>query len=196
MFPTIQPGVLEVFCGPMKSGKTRELINRVDKVHFLDGHDFVFFKPAVDTRHEHIRSRFGELTITCQRIPRDNPERILRESEGISLILIDEAQFFNRSVISVVEELLHNKVNVVVAGLDLDFRGEPFGPMPTLLSQADEVTKLSAVCDVKGCAKRGVRTQRLIGGEPAPYDAPIVRVEHSSGNETYEVRCLQHHRVR
>ena len=195
MFPTIKPGFLEVYCGPMKSGKKREIINRVDKVQFLDGHEYIFFKPEVDTRHDHIQSRFGELSISCHKIPGDSPGDMLRLARGKSLVVIDEAQFFDKRVVGIVDVLLEDGVNVVVSGLDLDFKGDPFGPMPLFLSKADKVVKLSAVCDVKGCSRRGSRTQRLVNGEPASRDDSLVRID-GEGEETYEVRCLHHHDVK
>jgi thymidine kinase len=190
----IQSGVLEVFCGPMKSGKTREIINRVDKIDFLEDHEYAFFKPEVDTRNEHVESRFGDLKVLCERIPQDKPGQILERVNGESIVAIDEAQFFTQSLVNTVKALLHDGRNVVVAGLDLDFKGEGFGPMPTLLCLADRVTKLTAICDHPGCSELGSRTQRLIDGAPAPRTTPTVLIE-GDGDETYEARCLQHHFV-
>ena len=191
----IRPGVLEVFCGPMKSGKTREAINRVDKLEYIEHHDYRFVKPSIDTRSEHVESRFGELSVTCTLIDEAHPDELLDVVDGETIVVIDEAQFFDKRLKSVVKHLVEEGCNVVVAGLDLDFRGEPFGAMPGLLSLADHVTKLTGICDFKGCSKPGTRTQRLIDGEPAPYDAPTVRVETESAEEAYDVRCTQHHRV-
>lgn len=191
----IKPGVLEVYVGPMKSGKTREVINRVDKIEYLAAHNHVFFKPEIDTRSENIESRFGKLSVTCELIDEEQPEEILAAHRDASVVVIDEAQFFADSIRSVVKRLLADQCNVVVAGLDLDFRGEPFGAMPSLLSLADEVTKLTAICDYTGCEHPGTRTQRLIDGEPAPYDAPTIQVEERDTPESYEVRCKEHHVV-
>lgn len=195
MRDVVRPSTLEVFSGPMKSGKTREAINRVDKIQYLSNHDFRFIKPSLDTRSENIESRFGELSVTCTLVDEGRPEEISTVLNGESVVVVDEAQFFADSIVRVVKGLLRDDRNVVVAGLDLDFRGEPFGAMPDLLSLADHVTKLSAVCDYEECSAPGTRTQRLIEGEPAPYDAPTVRVETSSGEESYEVRCKAHHVV-
>lgn len=85
-------------------------------------------------------------------------------------------------------------MNVVVSGLDLDFRGEPFGSMPVLLSLADEVHKLNGVCDYEGCSNPATRTQRLVNGFPASYNAPIILV--GDAKEGYQCRCLQHHEVK
>lgn len=191
----IRPGVLEVFCGPMKSGKTREVINRVDKVEYVENHNHTFFKPEIDTRSEHIQSRFGELRLTCTLVDEGKPEGILDCLDDESIIVIDEAQFFDEAIVDVVVDLLEDDRNIVVSGLDLDFRGEPFGAMPNLLALADQVTKLTAVCDHDGCSNPGTRTQRLMNGEPAPYDAPTVLVEGEAKKETYEVRCKEHHAV-
>jgi thymidine kinase len=179
----------------MKSGKTREAINRVDKLEYIEHHDYRFVKPSVDTRSEHVESRFGELSVTCTLIDEDSPEALLDVVDAETIIVVDEAQFFDAAIIDVVRRLVEDGRNVVVSGLDLDFRGEPFGAIPGLLSLADHVTKLTGICDFEGCSNPGTRTQRLIGGEPAPYDAPTVRVETESADESYEVRCKEHHRV-
>jgi thymidine kinase len=191
----VHPGVLEVFCGPMKSGKTREAINRVDKLEYIEHHDYRFVKPSIDTRSEHVESRFGELSVTCTLIDEDEPGDLQGVVDGETIIVIDEAQFFDTDIINVVRRLVEDGRNVVVAGLDLDFRGEPFGAMPGLLSLADHVTKLTGICDYEGCSNPGTRTQRLIDGEPSPYHAPTILVEDDDADEAYEVRCKDHHVV-
>jgi thymidine kinase len=190
----IKPGFLEVFTGPMKSGKTRELLHRIDKLSHIQGCDFLLFKPAVDTRDQDIKSRFGTLSHQCLFVAEDDPKQLLEHvREKHRLVAIDEAHFFVDELIDVVRELLLRRVNVVVAGLDLDFRAEPFGPMPLLLSMADEVHKLHAICDVPACTNLGTRTQRVVNGKPARYDDPVVLV--GDVEEGYEVRCIEHHRV-
>ncbi len=110
---------------------------------------------------------------------------------GATVIAIDEAQFFDMGLIDVVQRLVDERtLRVIVAGLDTDFRGEPFGPMPQLLSIAEEVLKLHAICAV--CGGDASRTQRLVDGEPAAYDDPIILV---GAQESYEARCRQHHVV-
>lgn len=193
--PYLRPGMLEVYCGPMKSGKTRELINRIDKIRFmLDNDAFIFFKPRVDTRDIRVKSRFGELAYECVFVNERDPSEMLPHlTARHKLVVIEEAQFFQEGVELVVGEMLRRGCNVLVAGLDLDFRGEPFGRMPQLLAMAAEVYKLKAVCDVAGCRALATRTQRLVNGLPAPYDAPVVLVGDAS--EGYEARCVRHHVV-
>ena len=106
------------------------------------------------------------------------------------MVGIDEAQFFDMEVIGVAKALAERGLRVLVAGLDLDFRGEPFGPMPHLLAEAEHVDKLHAICMV--CGGDASRTQRLIDGKPARYDEPVVVV---GASELYEARCRQHHEV-
>jgi len=194
-YPVIKPGVLEIYCGPMKSGKTRELLNRVDKLNYLPEEvKFDMFKPVLDTRDPVVSSRFGSLSYDCKFADEKNPYEILEKMDQTSmLVAIDESQFFHGGIEEVVKELIGNNVNVVVGGLDLDFRGKPFGKMDYLLSMADEVYKLRGVCDYHGCGSPATRTQRLIGGEPAPYDSEIVLI--GDEEEGYECRCFDHHIV-
>lgn len=190
-----RPGVLEVYCGPMKSGKTRELINRVDKLEYLSER-FVFVKPSVDTRNETIHSRFlnGSKQLACQFVRPDEEEKVEVIGNEYEVVVIDEAQFFGKGIVKVVDNLLKSRKNVIIGGLDLDFRGEGFGSIPILLARADYVEKLTAVCEYKKCNSPATRTQRLIDGQPARYDAPLVVIE-GSGTDTYQARCLQHHFV-
>lgn len=193
----VKKGVLEVFCGPMKCGKTRELIHRVDKFPYIEA-GFRFIKPTIDTRDKNITSRFlgQKFTYECDPVDPKNPEEILNYINGEhDLVAIDEAQFFSGGLVQVVEHLLQQDKNVVIGGLELDFRGEPFGPMPYLLTIADEVTKLTAVCEYNSCKSLANRTQRLINGEPAHYTAPLVSIEGSTQEESYQARCLKHHEV-
>jgi thymidine kinase len=198
----IKPGILEVYCGPMKCGKSRMLIHRVDELDILRSKNpdykklFAFVKPSTDIRDTYIKSRALQKQFPCLRIASDKPEELLEIiTERHKLIIIDEANFFDNRLVEVVQELLKQERNVVVGGLDLDFRGMPFGPMPYLLSIADEVHKLTAVCDYPDCERAATKTQRLINGKPAPFEAPIISVEGTNDAETYEARCLQHHFV-
>lgn len=189
-----RPGWLEVFCGPMKSGKTSELINRVGKLCYQDTISYIVVKPTIDTRYssEAIVAR-NKLRLKSVLIPPEEPERLLKVPfTDRHIIAIDEVQFFDARVVPVIQELLARGKNVIVAGLDQDFRGEPFGPMPLLLTLANTVTKVHGICDVKGCSRPGTRTQRLIDGKPAPYESPLILV---GGDEIYEVRCDKHHDV-
>ena len=192
--PHFNPGKLEVFTGPMRSGKTRELLNRIDKLNYMNGHDFLLIKPELDTRNEEVETRFGNLSFPCQFVEEEDPKEILNiVGEKDKLIAIDEANFFSDNIIEVIEELLKRDKNVLISGLALNFRGEVFGPMGKILARADEVYKLTAVCCYKKCNEPATRTQRLVDGEPAPYDAPLILI--GDEEEGYEPRCLKHHIV-
>lgn len=190
----IKPGLLEIFCGPMKSGKTLELLHRVEKIKYMNDCSYMLFKPAIDTREGMIKTRFNGLEVGCATV--DNPEEMLHKlPKNCKVVAVDEGQFFKDNLVEVVLKLMNEDMNVIVAGLDLDFRGEPFGPMPKLLSMANYIKKLTAVCQYTGCNSLATRTQRLIKGEPASYHSPIVAVEGSAIEESYEARCLKHHIV-
>lgn len=107
-----------------------------------------------------------------------------------TVVAVDEAQFFDDEIIPIVHQLAGRGLRVIIAGLDVDFRGEPFGPMPVLMAQAEKVDKLQAICMV--CGEPACRTQRLVNGHPAHYHDPIVIV---GAAELYEARCRQHHQV-
>ena len=188
------PGKLEVFTGPMRSGKTRELLNRIDKLNYMNGHKFLLIKPELDTRSEQVETRFGNLSFPCEFVNEKNPEKILQiVKKEDKLIAIDEANFFSDKLVEVVEKLLKKNKNVLISGLALNFRGEVFGPMGKLLVRADEVYKLKAVCCYKNCNEPATRTQRLVNGKPAPYEAPLILI--GDEEEGYEPRCLKHHKV-
>ena len=190
----VKSGVLEVFCGPMKSGKSRALLSVADKLVYVNGCRFVFVKPIVDTRDENVVSRYGDTDFDCIRVDEKNPSDILDfVNTDYDAILIDEVHFFDKCIFDVVDELLRRGFYVVCAGLDLDYRGEPFGAMPYLLALADEVYKLKAVCEYPSCSAIANRTQRLLFGAPAPYDAPTILI--GDEEEGYCVRCLRHHEI-
>lgn len=189
--PHLKPGVLEVVCGPMKSGKTHEVIHRVDKLTYVEEFSFLIVKPRLDTRDETVRSRFGELSLECVFVA--DAYEVFDHLDEEQVVVVDEAHFFDEELVEVVEVLLARDVHVIVAGLDLDFRGEPFAPMPSLLALADEVHKLTGVCDVAGCSNAASRTQRLVDGSPAGYDAPQILV--GDAKEGYQTRCKEHHVV-
>ncbi|OGH78071.1 MAG: hypothetical protein A2469_01770 [Candidatus Magasanikbacteria bacterium RIFOXYC2_FULL_40_16] len=188
----INPGVLEVICGPMFSGKTFELIHRVEKLKYLEGSKYLFFKPARDTRTKKVKTRFNGIEAGCISVKK--ADEILDNIDGCDLIAIDETQFFQKNIVEVIEKLLKSDINVIVAGLDLDYRGEPFGVMSNLLAMADHVEKLFATCFHPRCNRKATRTQRLINNKPAHYNDPIFIVE-GSGKEIYEARCIRHHIV-
>lgn len=173
-------GRLEVICGSMFSGKSEELIRRVRRAK-IARLNVQLFKPAIDTRREDIHTHNGDsITAEVASSAADIKQHILSDTHVIG---IDEVQFFDMDIILIVDELINMGKRVFIAGLDLDFRGIPFGCIPTLLALADEVTKLKAVCTQSGCDAH--YTQRLIDGEPAKHTDPIVMI---GANECYEAR--------
>jgi thymidine kinase len=183
------PGTVEVICGSMFSGKTDELIRRLRRATIARQHVQVF-KPAIDVRYavEKVTSHAGS---DFDAIPVGKAGEIRTQLDpAATVVAIDEAQFFDPEVIQVVEELAAKNLRVIVAGLDTDFRGEPFGPMPVLMARAERVDKLQAICMV--CGEPACRTQRLVNGQPARYDDPVVIV---GAAELYEARCRVHHQV-
>lgn len=189
MYQELQKGWIEVICGPMFAGKSEELIRRVKTLSYAH-QKILAFKPSVDNRYDKsaIASHDGEKYQAYAVNSVDDIKNLIEE--GTQVVAIDEVQFFGEPIISLVEELADKGMRVIVAGLDTDFRGEPFGPMPELLARAEFVTKLSAACTVCGCA--ATRTQRLVDNKPASYDDPIIQI---GAKESYEARCRKHHIV-
>lgn len=182
-------GSVEVICGSMFSGKTDELIRRLRRA-VIARQKVQVFKPAIDVRYavEKVTSHAGS---DFDAVPVQNAAEIrARLEKDVTVVAIDEAQFFDAAVIDLVEELAASGRRVIVAGLDMDFRGEPFGPMPVLMAKAERVDKLQAICMV--CGEPASRTQRLVNGRPARYDDPVVIV---GASEMYEARCRRHHEV-
>jgi thymidine kinase len=182
-------GSVEVICGSMFSGKTDELIRRLVRATIAKQKVQVF-KPAIDVRYavEKVTSHAGS---DYDAIPVHTSAEIREKLEPDTTVVgIDEAQFFDSEVIEVAEEFATRGIRVLVAGLDTDFRGEPFGPMPILMSMAEHVDKLHAICMV--CGDEASRTQRLVNGKPARFDDPVVIV---GASEMYEARCREHHEV-
>jgi thymidine kinase len=190
----ILPGSLEVYCGPMKSGKTREILYKIDKIKYIENCNFLFIKPKIDTRDNIIKSRFSEITEDCKIIDETNPNSILNLiNSDLDLLIIDEIQFFSNEIVQVIETILKKGIHVVVAGLDTDFLGVGFGQVPQLMTLATKVHKLTGICEYSGCNSSSIRTQRLINGEPAKRNSPLVSIEGE--NNTYESRCLIHHKI-
>lgn len=182
------PGKLEVIAGCMFAGKTEELLRRVERARIAKKR-VLLCKPDLDTRYSEVEvvTHYGR-SLPCLRLPTDVtlPElaRLAGgELDGADVVAFDEAHFFGSQFPQLCEALVDQGKRVIVAGLDLNFRGEPFGSMPVLLALADEVTKLQAVCVV--CGKPATRTQRLVGGKPAKGGPEIL----IGGLETYEARC-------
>jgi len=182
-------GSIEVITGSMFCGKTDELIRRLRRASIARQKVRVF-KPVIDDRYsvEKVTSHAGG---EYAAIPIQAARSILEYLDDETTVVgIDEAQFFDPEVVKIAQKLADKGLRVIVAGLDTDFRGEPFGPMPVLMAQAEKVDKLQAICMV--CGEPASRTQRLINGEPAHYDEPIVVV---GAAEMYEARCRLHHQV-
>ena len=182
-------GWIEIVCGSMFSGKTEELIRRVRRARIAQQKVQVF-KPALDNRvlGEKVASHNG---LHWEAVPVGNAREILVKLEpDTTVVAVDEAQFFDWEISDVCNELAESGLRVILAGLDMDFRGEPFGPMPLLMAEAEEVTKLQAICVT--CGAPASRTQRLINSEPAAYDDPIILV---GGSESYEARCRHCHQL-
>lgn len=183
-------GRIEVICGSMFCGKTEELIRRIRRAT-IARQSVQVFKHRLDDRYEGVTkvSSHNGQQLAAQSIM-SSAELIPLIAPNTTVIAIDEVQFFDDAIVEVVELLANRDIRVIVAGLDLDFRGEPFGTMPALMSVAEEVTKLHAICVV--CGEPASRTQRLVNGKPAHYDDPIILV---GAEESYEARCRQHHVV-
>ncbi|MCZ2128465.1 MAG: thymidine kinase [Anaerolineales bacterium] len=182
-------GMIEVVCGSMFSGKTEELIRRLVRAT-IARQKVQVFKPAIDIRYaeREVASHTGS---TFDAIPIQNAAEILDKVDADTTVVgLDEAQFFDSEIVNVAQALSDRGARVIVAGLDMDFRGEPFGSMPVFLAKAETVLKLRAICMV--CGEDASRTQRLVDGRPARYDEPIVVV---GASEMYEARCRVHHEV-
>jgi thymidine kinase len=182
-------GLIEVICGSMFSGKTDELIRRLVRARIAKQKVQVF-KPAIDVRYADakVTSHTGA---DFDAIPVDKAVEILHGVDADTTVVgIDEAQFMDDGLVDVAQQLADRGVRVLVAGLDMDFRGEPFGSIPVLMARAERVDKLHAICMV--CGDDASRTQRLVNGQPARYDEPVVIV---GAAELYEARCRTHHIV-
>jgi thymidine kinase len=184
-----QYGSIEVITGSMFSGKTDELIRRLRRAKIAK-QGVLVVKPSLDTRFsvDKVASHAGsEFEATPIQSPTEIENLLTTQ---VTVLAVDEAQFFDETICGVVQTLADQGKRVIVAGLDTDFRAEPFGPMPELMALAERVDKLHAICMV--CGGPASRTQRLIDGKPARYDEPIVVV---GASELYEARCREHHEV-
>lgn len=189
MYIMKQSGWLELICGSMFSGKSEELIRRVKRATYAK-QEVKVFKPAIDNRYseEAVVSHNG--TSMTSHVISSSAEIWDHISESTDVIAVDEVQFFGETIIGDLSSLADKGYRVIAAGLDMDFRGEPFGVVPNLMAVAESVTKLQAVCSV--CGSPASRTQRLIDGKPASYDDPVILV---GASESYEARCRHHHEV-
>ncbi len=182
-------GSIEVVCGSMFSGKTDELIRRMRRA-VIARQKVQVFKPAIDIRYavEKVTSHAGaDFDATPVEMAINIFERLDADT---TVVGVDEAQFFDVGILDVTSQMADRGIRVLVAGLDQDFRGEPFGPMPMLMAKAELVDKLQAICMV--CGEPASRTQRLVNGAPARFNDPVVIV---GASELYEARCRKHHLV-
>ncbi len=184
-----QSGWVELICGSMFSGKSEELIRRVRRATFGNLNVRVY-KPAIDDRYKEDAVVSHNGTSVTARPVKNSLDILQHVTDEMDVVGIDEVQFFDEHIVEVVECLADKGIRVIVAGLDTDFRGEPFGKMPELMALSESVTKLNAICPV--CGSPASRTQRLIDGEPASYDDPVILV---GASESYEPRCRHHHEV-
>ncbi len=186
---TNQGGWIEVICGPMFAGKTEELIRRVTRMEYAKKH-FLVFKPFIDNRYandevvSHSKYKIKAINI-------NNPTEIFQYlKDDVQAIVIDEIQFFDETMIDIIQNLASKGLRVIAAGLDLDFKGKPFGIMPQVLAISEKVIKLTAICVC--CGEEATRTQRIIDGHEAYLDDPVVLV---GAKESYESRCRKCHKV-
>ena len=190
-------GRLEVVCGPMFSGKTEELLRRIRRAHIAKL-PVALFKPATDTRYDnvevvsHDKNAMPSIVVPNSQALWDHiqasSQRQPGRSEGYSIVAVDEAQFFDDNLPKVCNDLANQGYRVIVAGLDLDYEGVPFGPMPQLLALAEEVTKLHAVCVETG--RSAHFSHRIAGGtdqvELGAQDRyiPLARHAYVAANQT------------
>lgn len=189
MYHQYREGWIEVISGCMFAGKTEELIRRINVLSYAKK-NIIVFKPKIDNRYSdsEIVSHSGA-KVPCLVV--EKAQDILKKIEAYTeVVAIDEVQFFDKDIVEVCEYLADKGIRVMVAGLDKDFRGESFGVMPELLTRAEFVTKLTAVC--AKCGAPATRTQRLVNGKPAGFEDPIVMV---GADESYEPRCRHCHQV-
>jgi thymidine kinase len=182
-------GRVEVICGSMFSGKSEELIRRIRRAQIARQRVAVF-KPMLDDRYDrrqvasHNGARMDALPV------RESADILTHLPDGVTVAAIDEAQFLDEGIVEVAQTLAGSGIRVIVAGLDMDFRGEPFGPMPRIMALAESVDKLQAICMI--CGAPASRTQRLVNGTPAAYTDPVILI---GAQEAYEARCREHHIV-
>lgn len=185
-------GWIEVICGPMFAGKSEELIRRVKRLEYAKKNTLVF-KPKIDNRYSEdeivSHSKYHTKSINIE--SSDDVLKYVKKNKNVDAVVIDEVQFLDEGIVNVCNDLANQGIRVIVAGLDMDFKGEPFKNVPQLLAKAEFITKLTAIC-VK-CGAPATMTQRIVNGEPAKKDDPIVIV---GASECYEPRCRHCHELK
>ena len=182
-------GTIDVICGPMFAGKTEELLRRVRRLEYAHK-NVVLFKPMIDDRYEksYVVSHNQNKALCV--VIKDASEMFKYVNDSTDAIVIDEFQFLGEEAVDIVLAFSRRGIRVILSGLDRDFRNEPFTNMPRIMSYADNVLKLTAIC-VK-CGEPATCTQRILNGKPAPYDNPQILV---GATESYEARCATCHEV-
>ncbi len=183
-------GWVEVIAGSMFSGKSEELIRRVRRAMIAKKRVQVF-KSHLDNRYTGVFAVGSHDGRTVEAVPVDSAAQVAtRLDPEAQVIAIDEVQFLDDGIVAFASDLADRGRRVILAGIDTDFRGEPFGPMPKLLCLAEVVDKLHAICVL--CGAPATRNQRLVDGKPAHWDSPLIMV---GGTESYEARCRACHTV-
>lgn len=190
MYLGTQDGWIEVVSGVMFSGKSEELLRRVRR-SLIARKRVQVFKSHLDDRYGGVQTISSHDGTAIEAVPVNTSRQIAEQVRpDTQVVAIDEAQFLDEGIVSVANDLAGRGVRVIVAGTDMDFRGQPFGSIPALLAIAEKVDKLHAICVV--CGDPGTRNQRLIDGRPAPAEGPTIQV---GGSESYEARCRRCHEV-
>lgn len=183
-------GWIECVCGSMFSGKSEELLRRI-KRGVIAKQKVLLFKPSIDNRYDENRvSTHNGNSYDSISIEKSSDILNFVKDTNYDIIGIDEIQFFDNDIVKIINKLADDGIRVIVAGLDMDFKAEPFHPMPEIMAISEMVTKLHAVCNK--CGKEASRSQRLINGKPAKYDDPIVVI---GASESYEARCRHCHEI-
>ena len=183
-------GWIECICGSMFSGKSEELLRRI-KRGVIAKQKVLLFKPSIDNRYDENRvSTHNGNSYDTISIEKSSDILNFVKDTKYDIIGIDEIQFFDNDIVKIINKLADDGIRVIVAGLDMDFKAEPFHPMPEIMAISEMVTKLHAVCNK--CGKEASRSQRLINGKPAKYDDPVVVI---GASESYEARCRHCHEI-
>jgi thymidine kinase len=190
MYHGAQDGWVEVVSGVMFSGKSEELLRRVRRA-LIAKRQVQLFKSHLDDRYGGVFTVSSHDGHQAEAIPISSSVQIAEAVRpNVDVVAIDEAQFLDDGVVKVANALADRGIRVIVAGTDMDFRGEPFGPIPQLLAVAEKVDKHHPICGK--CGDLATRNQRLKDGEPAPAEGPTIQV---GGSESYEARCRRCHEV-
>jgi thymidine kinase len=184
-----RPGWIEVICGPMFAGKSEELIRRIKRLEYAKKKTLVF-KPSIDIRYSS-NEVVSHSNLKAKSIAIKESKEILDYVDSSTFaIAVDEVQFLDKDIIYISQKLALKGIRVILGGLDTDFRGEPFPITASLMTIAEDVLKLTAICVV--CGAPATKTQRIINGKPAHYADPIIKV---GAAEAYEPRCRHCHQV-